>query len=639
MLCLESLSELPKPEREPSPERGEHEDAPPSRSHSEPAWGHAVSAARQALVRALGRISPNEQQRLFVLTLVVGALCGLVAVSFHLSIRWTEAQLIERALGVGGIFAQIGMVVVPTVGALVVGVALTYLPAARGSGIPQVKAFYALSGRKVRLRLRDAAAKFVLASVAIGTGSSLGREGPTVQICSTVASGIGRAFALSPSNQRRLVPVGAAAGIAAAFNAPIAAVTFVIEELLGALDATVLGGVVVAAALAAVVERSILGEHPVFTVSHDYGLAHPSSLVIFALMGVTAGVAGTLFSRGLLGLRAWFSGASRIPLFARPALGGFVTGLIALALFHAAGAGGVLGGGYATIGAALGGQLALGTMAALFLAKAGATTMSYSSGGAGGIFAPTLFIGSMLGGLFGGLDTILLGHTDTQLGAFALVGMGAFFAGVIRAPMTSILIIFEMTGSYRLVLPLMIANTVAYLVARRLRSVGIYEALLEQDGIPMPHGISSGPTLSRLSVGGAMTREVQVLSPTMTVGQALEIVGRTGFASFPVVDEHGRLVGVVSEGALMRFAASGKSEDRLGLHAREREYLKTDHSLRHALSTMNRLSVRQMTVVDNRDPSRLAGILTMSDVMRAAVAAEPAAESRATLTPTPGAGW
>jgi hypothetical protein len=137
VLCLESLSELPKPEREPSPERGEHEDAPPSRSHSEPAWGHAVSAARQALVRALGRISPNEQQRLFVLTLVVGALCGLVAVSFHLSIRWTEAQLIERALGVGGIFAQIGMVVVPTVGALVVGVALTYLPAARGSGIPR----------------------------------------------------------------------------------------------------------------------------------------------------------------------------------------------------------------------------------------------------------------------------------------------------------------------------------------------------------------------------------------------------------------------------------------------------------------------------------------------------------------------
>ncbi|NUP07429.1 MAG: CBS domain-containing protein [Polyangiaceae bacterium] len=586
-----------------------------------------------ALLRLMNRATPTEQQRLFLLTLVVGGICGLVAVSFHLSISWCSKALIERAMALSGWKWVLATIAVPVLGATIVGFVASRLPNTRGSGIPQVKAIYTISTGRQRLRLRDAVAKFFLASLMIGSGSSLGREGPTVQICATVASGVGRIFALSPSNQRRLIPVGAAAGIAAAFNAPIAAVTFVIEELVGALDTTVLSGVVVAAALAAVVEHSVLGEHTVFTVPHEYGLAHSSSLIVFALLGIAAGLSSAGFTRCLLSLRKSFSSDTRIPAAFKPAMGALVTGCLAVVVVDVFRTRGVTGGGYDTIGRALGGDLALDVMVVLFVAKSIATIFGYSSGGVGGIFAPTLFIGSMLGGAFGHLEVLALGHETSQIGAMALVGMGAFFAGVIRAPITSVLIIFEMTGNYRLVLPLMISNTAAYLVARRLRRDSIYEALLEQDGIHLPHGGGPRHTLTALSTRDAMTRDVLVLSTELTVRQALERIAQTTYSSFPVVTTDGALAGVITEGRLRRVAAEGEDGSPLGAQARMREYLHTEQTLRDALSAMNRLGVRQMVVVEQTDRSRVAGILSMSDVMRAALAAEPPPDSRATSTP------
>lgn len=569
------------------------------------------------------------------MTVLAGGVCGLVAVTFHLTIGWCARHLAGRAAALDGWPGAVAVVLVPTTGALLVGIALHWLPAARGSGIPQVKVVYALGGRRQKLRLRDAAAKFVLTIVGVGTGSSLGREGPTVLICSTIANRLGRLFALSDRNQRRLIPVGAAAGIAAAFNAPIAAVTFVIEEVVGALDTTVVGGVVVAAALAAALERSVLGEHPVFIVTGQYGLLHASSLLVFAFMGLCAGAAAHGFARGLLSSRAWFIHRSSIPGFAKPAVGGLVTGLLALMVLRLVGAQGILGGGYSTIGLALAGQLAFGSMAALFAAKAIATVLGYSSGGVGGIFAPTLFVGSMLGGLFGAVDTFVLGHEDTQIGAFALVGMGAFFAGVLRAPMTSILIIFEMTGSYGLILPLMIANPIAFLLARRLQPVGIYEALLEQDGVRLPIGRGAAPTLSRLSVEEAMTQRVVSLPPHATISEAVARIASTGFASYPVVGDDGKVLGVLTETRAARIAAEGRGDELLVDHARIREYLRPLQSLGDALASMQRLGVRQMLVVDERDSTTLRGVLTMSDVMRALLIAESAPESRLSVMRTP----
>ncbi|HEX3346462.1 MAG TPA: chloride channel protein, partial [Polyangiaceae bacterium] len=441
----------------------------------------AVRLRSLYFLRAEIRFAPTEAQRLFFLTVVIGIVCGLAAVAFHLSIALASHALIDQAMSAPG-KSWIGWTLVtPTLGALGCGLLLQYVvPNARGSGIPQVKIAFAVRGG--RLRLRDSFGKFFVGALQLGSGSSLGREGPTVQICAGVASFLGRITGVSPKALRRLVPVGAAAGIAAAFNAPIAAVTFTIEEVVGNLDQAVLSGVIVAAALSAVIERSVLGEHPIFNVPQPYGLHHASSLLIYLVLGVAAAVASVAFTDSLLALRLWFR-KSRLPLWARPGVGGLVTGGLAAIAWWKLGARGVTGGGYDTLSDALVGNLGLDVMLILCLMKLAATVFSYGSGGAGGIFAPALFIGGMLGGAIGTLDSTLLGHTGEPIGAFALVGMGAVFAGIIRAPMTSVLIIIEMTSGYSLILPLMIANMTAYILARQWRPTPIYEALLEQDGV------------------------------------------------------------------------------------------------------------------------------------------------------------
>jgi CIC family chloride channel protein len=361
-----------------------------------------------------------------------------------------------------------------------------WVPGAVGSGIPQVKLAYAREAGRVPFR--DAVGKFVLGILQIGGGASLGREGPTVQICAGITSVLAKFGKLSRQNQRRMASVGVAAGIAAAFNAPIAAVTFTLEEVIGDLDQTMLSGVIVAAALAAVVERSILGQHPVLEIMRTYTMGSASSLLGYAVLGVLSGFISLAFTDSLLGLRAQFKRFTSVPTWLHPAVGGAVTGCLAvigLAWLHT---GGIAGGGYSTLGRALMGSLPLKVLAGLCLLKLAATVFSYSSGGVGGIFAPALFIGAMLGGTVGYVDVAIFHHPTEEIGAFAVVGMGAVFAGIIRAPMTSVLIIFEMTGGYGLVLPLMVANMTAYALARHYQRTPIYEALLEQDGIVLPHG-------------------------------------------------------------------------------------------------------------------------------------------------------
>jgi CIC family chloride channel protein len=436
------------------------------------------------------RRMPNERQRLLVVTILAGGLCGLAAVAFHLSIGWAESLFIDRANAAPGHSWVWWTILTPALGGLVAGLGLTYFaPAAAGSGIPQVKVAYAL--RFGLITLRETIGKFILCAVQIGSGASLGLEGPTVQICAGVSSLLGRAARLGPENRRRMASVGMAAGIAAAFNAPIAAVTFTLEELIGDLDQTMLSGVIVAAALAAVVEHSILGSNPVFHVNRTYTLTNSSSLVWYALLGLLAAIVSVTFTDSLLWLRAWFKRLKTVPKWVHPAIGGLATGclaVVALALFHL---NGIAGDPYKTLTLALTGSmgtLPVMAMVAFCVIKLLATVCSYSSGGAGGIFAPSLFMGAMLGGAVGYIDVAVFHHSADSIGAFAVVGMGAVFAGIVRAPMTSVLIVFEMTGGYGLVLPLMIANMSAFALARYWRHTPVYEALLAQDGIYLPHG-------------------------------------------------------------------------------------------------------------------------------------------------------
>jgi chloride channel protein, CIC family len=564
----------------------------------------------------LRRYLPNEAQHLFALTLAVGVVCGLVAVAFHLSIDGATHLLIDRALAAPGRSWIAWTILSPTLGGLVAGALLTWVvPNARGSGIPQVKQAFAIEGG--RIRFRDSVGKFVVGALQIGSGASLGREGPTVQICAGATSMLARLTSLPPKSARRLMPVAVAAGIAAAFNAPIAAVTFTIEEIVGALDQTVLSGVVIAAALAAVIERGVLGVHPVIEVAQIYGLDHPSSLAFYALLGIAAAFVSIAFTDSLLKLRLWFRGLRWVPSWMQPGVGGLVTGLLAVAALHFFGVRGVTGGGYETLGQALAGGLALKVLLALCVIKLVATVFSYSSGGAGGIFAPALFVGAMLGGAIGFLDVAALHHEERQLGAFALVGMGAVFAGVIRAPITSVLIIFEMTGGYGLVLPLMLANMTSFVLTRHWRPTPVYDALLAQDGVILPHGSSRAHPVDQLAVADAMTSPAVSVSLTQTVREALDLVRDRNFALLPATNSVGALVGVVRVQRLRAAATSGDGTALLSTLLEPARTVRSDASLIRSIVQMNDAGVRQFVVVDDLEASHLVGVLAIGDFVRA----------------------
>jgi chloride channel protein, CIC family len=570
------------------------------------------------------RYLPNESQHLFALTLTVGVVCGVVAVAFHLAIKLAETLLIDRAMHAGGHSWMVWTIVSPTLGGLLAGAALTWLvPGARGSGVPQVKHAFATEGG--RIRARDALGKFAISSLQIGSGASLGREGPTVQICAGVASLLARATSLPPRNMRRLTPVGVAAGIAAAFNAPIAAVTFTIEEIVGTLDHAILSGVVVAAALAAVIERGILGVHPVIQVEHAYGLDHAASLPFYALLGLAAALLSVGFTDSLLRLRLWFRGVRAMPAWTQPAVGGLVTGVLAVIVIQFFASSGVTGGGYETLGRALAGELSLRALLALCLAKLVATVFSYSSGGAGGVFAPALFMGGMLGGVIGHLDVLMLGHESRQIGAFALVGMGAVFAGVVRAPITSVLIIFEMTGGYGLVLPLMLANMTSFILARKLRPTPIYEALLQQDGLTLPRPAPKAHPAELMSISEAMTSPVVSVTNEHSIADVLALVATKNFALVPVVGDEQALLGAISVSELRQ----AKDHESVATLTRTAHRVRADEPLVRAVIRMNDLGTRQLLVLDAASGTRLVGVLSMSDVVRTYASAASGGNSSA----------
>lgn len=549
------------------------------------------------------RLVPTERQRLFGLTIAIGGVCGLVAVAFHVAIQVVSERTIERAMAITGSGWIAGTLIVPVAGALLAGLALAYLvPNARGSGIPQVKIAYSPKGHA--LRVRDSIGKFAIGVLQIGTGSSLGREGPTVQICAGVATGLGRIAGVSQRTLKRLIPVGAAAGIAAAFNAPIAAVTFTIEEIVGTLDQTLLSGVIVAAALAAVVERTVLGGHPVFELKQTFGLESASSLVFYAALGVAAAIVAIAFTEALLGVRAWYRRRTKLPRWLQPATGAVITAglaVVGLAVFHSPG---VTGGGYGVLAQALSGSVPLQLLLVLGAMKLVATVMSYSSGGAGGIFAPSLFLGGMLGGAIGYADVALFGHPATTVASFALVGMGAVFAGVVRAPITSVLIIIEMTNGYSLILPLMIANMSAYALARAWRPVPIYEALLAQDGVELHEPEPRGHAVEAMAVGelARLDRDFVAFSPALPAAALLADSDGAGRQElFPVIDGQEVLVGMIMLEDLAILAGEPQLQDGLVNAAdlmRPALALTERDSLRTAYDLLARSGLRELPVVD-----------------------------------------
>lgn len=414
----------------------------------------------------------RENQVFVLLTIVIGVLAGLSAVLFSLSIDFVSRNLFGLEPSPERRF------LIPAAVSLLTGVMLSlFFPDARGSGVPQTKTAFHLAGGVIPLRVPIG--KFITGVLCVGSGHSMGREGPSVQIGAGIASRIGIWLGLSPRRIRNLVPVGAAAALSAAFNTPVAAVLFALEEIIGDMNAALLGSTVVASIASVIVARAILGNAPLFHVP-AYDLVHPAELGAYALLGLACGVLSMLFSRLLLSLRGRFLALPMRTRILQPALGGVMIGLILLFEPRVAGV------GYEYVDQALNGEMLVTAMLALCAIKLLATIVSYSSGNAGGIFGPTLFIGAMAGGAIGHFVGAYAPFPTADPGAYALVGMGALFAGVVRAPMTSVFMIFEITQDYHTIVPLMIANMLSLMVARHYEPEGVYHALIRQDGLTLP---------------------------------------------------------------------------------------------------------------------------------------------------------
>jgi CIC family chloride channel protein len=566
--------------------------------------------------RFFNRLPLREHQKIFILTLVIGALSGIAAVSFHLLLDLLQDNVIYRAAAVSHWWRVPLVLAIPTLGGLLAGAGLYfYAPEAQGSGIPQVKTSFYLDGGRIPARVIPG--KMFLAALNIGTGASLGREGPTVQICAGIASLAGRVFAISRRSLQSLIPVGAAAGLAAAFNTPIAAVTFTLEEIIGDSAAKPLGSIVVAAVIAAVIERSILGENPIFTVP-AYKLNAAIELLAYALLGVLSGLASTAFNVSLLKLRSFFKNQRLIPRWATPGAGGLILGFIGLAALATTGSSSIFGVGYSQLAVELQGSLPLKILMILGAFKLAATVVSYGAGSSGGIFGPSLYIGGMLGGAVGVITQLLLQDHGTTPGAFALVGMGAVFAGIVRAPVTSIVMIFEMTNNYSIILPLMIANITSYALASRLSPTPIYDALLLQDGIHLPH--MERQALRKITVNDAMTRDVTTVNGSVTVEEAFHRVQNLPrhYHSYPVVESDSNVIGIFTFNDLKRALANGQGDLPVATVARRTlVHAHPDHTLDAAMLKLGRNGISQLPVVSRRDTSRLLGILTMHDIVEA----------------------
>jgi CIC family chloride channel protein len=434
------------------------------------------STTRAAAEDIVARIAPAREERVFlVLSIFIGVISGLLVVSFRMAIEWLSVLL----LGSSPQPHQLRLIFIPAVVGLVIALLTRYVfPNVRGSGINQTKA--ALYIHNGYISFRTVIGKFLLSALAIGSGHSLGPEDPSLQIGAGVASLISRRFGMSKEKLRIFAPIGAAAGLAAAFNAPISAILFVIEEVIGQWSAAVLGSIVLAAVSSVVVARSFWGPEPMFRIP-TVTLRDPRELLAYAVLGVAGGFAALLFARSLSYLRPKLRSQAPWSQLLQPAVAGLLVGSIGYF-----GLTQVMGAGYQAIDQAMHSQFTWRMLLVLALFKIIATTLSFSSGTPGGMFAPTLFIGAMLGAAVGSFEKIYFPHLTGSIGSYALVGMGVLFAAFLRAPLTSVFMVLEVSGNYSIVLPVILANTIGYVISRVLQPVPIFEEFTHQDGLYLP---------------------------------------------------------------------------------------------------------------------------------------------------------
>ena len=562
------------------------------------------------LNRSLEWLQQSENRLSLVLSLVIGALVSLVVVAFIL----LTGRLAARMYPAGG--SGWRRVLVPTLGSLSTGYLLwRYFPFARGSGIPQTK--FALFINDGRIMFRTVVGKFFCCSASLASGIALGREGPSVQVGAGLASVVTRNLGLSPKLVKALVPAGCAAALAAAFNTPIAAVLFSLEEIMGDLHAEVLGSVVLSSATSWLVLHLVLGDDPLFHVA-AYQAVHPVEFAVYAALGVVGGLGSVCFVKLLLGLRARFMRLPKRTVWFQPVVGGLTVGILGYFVPE------VLGVGYNQVEKVLNGDIVVKMVVLFAVLKIVATAVCYASGNAGGIFGPALFIGSMMGAAVGGIAHTWFPNYTAGPGAYALVGMGTAFAGIVRTPLTSVFMIFEITRDYTIIVPLMISNMIAFFISYKLQRMPIYEALAYQEGVHMP-SLESRAQAERMQVGQAMRPAAVVLSPDLLVAVALVRIRDSNLDAWPVVDGDG-LRGMIRTSELEQAAADGAANQTVAqilgegfryTHSADELHVHTDHSLSLALERMGASGLNVLPVVSRANVRELMGIIALDDILDA----------------------
>ena len=571
---------------------------------------------RQRLPRWLDKGTFSESGVVMFTALIVGIGAGLGAVVFRRLIAGVHILAWD---GLGGLLEGIApfhLLIIPAVGGAIFGPLIyRFAREAKGHGVPEVMEAVALRGGRIRPRV--AVVKSLASAICIGTGGSVGREGPIAQIGSALGSTIGQAFHLSDERVRNLVACGAAGGIAATFNAPIAGAIFALEVILGQLHAVYFGAVVISAVTADVVAHIFEGDLRAF-VMPEYALVSPWELLLYTLLGILAALVAVAFTRVLYVSEDLWD-RFRFPEYFKPVLGGLLLGVVGILTPKLDGFPRVFGVGYATINQALVGELALQVTLVLLFAKILATILTLGSGGSGGIFAPTLFMGAMLGEAFGQVAHLLFPTITAPAGAYAMVGMAAVFSGAAHAPVTAILILFEMTGDYHIILPLMLATVMSTLVSRSISRESIYTLKLTRRGVHLRQG-QDIDVMQSIAVRDAMTTDVDTVPLTMSLEQLADEFSRSHHHGFPVVDGAGELVGVVSIQDLERANAVGPVDGRAVADIVTREGLLVAYPYEpmwKALRRLSRRDVGRLPVVEEEGSRRLVGAVRRSDIIRA----------------------
>ena len=587
------------------------------------------------LVSLVDKYQPSETTMLLILSIVIGLVTGFAAVLF---IKLIDAITLFSFGSIPNTFASLGrwwILIIPIIGSLISGPIIAFFASeAKGHGVPEVMQAMVLNGGRIRPRV--AVAKIAASSVCIGTGGSAGREGPIVQVGSTFGSTVGQLFRMSDRRIRNLVACGAAAGIAATFNAPIAGVAFAIEVLAGDLAISVVSNVVIAAVTAAVVSQAFLGADPAFRIP-TYAMKSPMEMLFYVVLGLLAGLMGVLFIKVLYAAEDVFDNWEKMPMWVRPAIGALLLGIVGFVyppilvklgidpvLAHAGlpvirNIPHIFGAGFETIEAALTGPLPWIFLISLLFLKLLATALTLGSGNSGGVFAPALFMGAMLGGFFGLAVDIAFPQFAINPGAYALAGMAAVFVGAARAPLTAILIAFEMSNDYKVILPLMAATIVALIIAHRIQPESIYTLKLARRGLRLRFG-RDVDVLDGVLVREVMTTDPPIVRETDTMGDLENYFLASHHHGAFVLNDKDELVGIITLQDLERcLNARDDCKDLLVRDVMTRSMLVTypDESIGDALHRMAARDVGRLPVVDRSNPKELVGAVRRTDIARA----------------------